>query len=232
MKLSQFDKIVCLCLDRRLNQWEELEKAFLDRGAKPERFVVGKGKVLPKDQYSLIDPMGQPIHHEWDIHSFGLNAYYCYMAHREILKKAQKEGVRNLLLLEDDCKLLENFDEVIDNVEKEVEENNISWDMLYYGSNHSGGKTKKVSNHLLKLLGGTYCFHCVAINQSHNNMLSHLLSMPLQGPFDWLTSRITQPQYNCYAIWPSIAIQKPGMSYVMGSIQDYTEYFNNQGNQE
>ena len=63
-------------------------------------------------------------------------------------------------------------------------------------------------------------------------MIDHLLSLPANGPFDWLTSIHTQtnPQFNCYAVWPNIAVQKPGMSYVLGAIQDYTDYFSNKGN--
>lgn len=231
MKLSEFDKIECLCIDHRRNEWKHIDKQFNERGAKVNRFIVGKGNILPKEMYNQIDPIGISKQKDW--YGFTENAYCCYLSHRSIIKKAKYDNIKNILMLEDDCCLLDNFDEILEKADKQIKELNLKWDMLYFGSNHTWAKTESVSENILKLHGGTYCWHCVAINQEYHDMFQHLLDLPPIGAFDWLTSVYTQKntEFNCYAIWPTIAIQKPGMSHVLGSMQDYTKWFKNKGEQ-
>jgi GR25 family glycosyltransferase involved in LPS biosynthesis len=225
VQLTDFDRIQCVCVDHRRNEWAAMEKQFKSRGAKIERFIVGKGKVLPASAYDQIDPPDLPPNHTWV--GFTKNAYYCYMAHRAILERAKSDNLKNLLMVEDDCLFAEDFDQVLKRASQQLDHLGLKWDMFYFGSNHTWGKTQEVSPNILRLLGGSYCWHCVAINQAHNDMFSHLLSLPGQGAFDWLTSRYTQPNFQCYAIWPNIALQKPGMSYVLGSMQDYRTWLTN-----
>ena len=167
MKLKDIDMSVCLSLDVRCNEWEELDREFEKREAKIERYVVGKGNILPLSAYDFVDPIDIKPSSDWYARGFTDNAYYCYLSHREILKRALDRNVQNVLMMEDDCKIMDNFDVVLGNAFDQLEKNNIKWDMLYLGANHTWGKTKTISDNILKCLGGTYCWHCVIINQKY-----------------------------------------------------------------
>src|SRR5687768_15513582 len=97
MKLTDFDRAVCLCLDLRKNFWRGIDKQFGNRGVKIERFIVGK----QNDQslsYSMHDGPDLGV---W-CDSYSNNARYAYKAHRKILEKAIEDNLDSILLLEDD----------------------------------------------------------------------------------------------------------------------------------
>lgn len=226
MKLTDFDRIVCVCLDHRRNNWAATEKQFTLRGAKVERFIVGKGQVLPKEKYNQIDPVTAPL--SWLGNN--LNAFCCYTAHRAIIAQAKKDGLKNILMLEDDCQLLDNFDYILDQASTQISQLELKWDTMTFGQNIKWGKVTQVSTNLLQLKNGCYCWHAIAINQEYCDMFQHFLDLPPSGPFDWLWANHTQPHFQCYGIWPSIAVQKRGMSFVNGKIEDYTEWLKETGN--
>jgi hypothetical protein len=228
MKLTDFDRIQCVCVDHRRNDWAAIEKPFKERGAKVERFIVGKGEALPRSVYNQIDPPTAP--QSWT--GFTYNAYCCYLAHRAIISKAKKDGLKNILLLEDDCQLLDNFDEVLVQSSKQIRELNLKWDTLTFGQNLKWAKVIQLSPNLLKLERGAYCWHAIAISQENHDMFQHFLDLPAQGAFDYLWANYTQPHFECLGLWPSIAIQKPGMSFVLSSMQDYTDWLKEKGNND
>jgi GR25 family glycosyltransferase involved in LPS biosynthesis len=221
LELNKFDRIECVCVDNRQYSWKNLIKQFELRSAKVNKFIVGKGKLLPKGQYNQIDPLKSAA--GWG-KQFTHNAYCCYLAHRAILEKAKKDNLKNLLILEDDCFLLENFDTILEQVNIQIEQTGTVWDTFTFGQNLKWGAATQVSENILKLNRSVYCWHAIAINQEYNNMFDHLLNLPANGPFDYLYSVYTQPKFNCYGVWPSIAVQKPGFSYVNGYYQDYTDW--------
>lgn len=225
--LGQFKKCICLSLDLRSNEWEELENQVKALDGKFEQFIVGKGKVLPKEMYDRIDDPNQDLG-PWN-RTYTHNAFHCHYSHRAMFEKLKREGVGpddKILLMEDDCRFMDGFQESAQKAQDDIDRLNIDWDLLYLGGNHTWSTTKPVTENLFKLLGGTYCFHATAIK---GRMIDHLLSLPKTGPFDWLTSLETQKKYDCYALWPNLAIQKPGASNVNGQIEDYTGYFSNKG---
>jgi GR25 family glycosyltransferase involved in LPS biosynthesis len=232
MKFSDFDRIECLCVDARCNEWDRIDKEFGKYGTPIDKFIAGKGIMLPKQAYNFIDPPHEKtiVPPGWYSRGFTNNAYYCYLCHRKILERALQDNVKTLLMLEDDCQLMDNAETMLEKASQQMVDQNIQWDMLYLGANHTWANTKEISDNVVQCLFGTYCWHCVAINQQHHNMIKELLSLPPMGAFDWLSSQKIQPKFNCYAVWPTVAIQRPGLSNVLGSIQDYTHYFNTKGN--
>lgn len=219
-KLSDFEKVQCLCLDRRIDRVLQLEQQWAERGISVERFMTGEGGVLPLSEYSLIDP-----------NPAASNTFKCYYNHREMLIKAKKDGIKNLVMLEDDCVLLDGFDSAFENAVAHLNSNNLHWDILYLGANHTWANTEEISPNLLKLHGGTYCLHAFAINNDRQ-IIDQLLKLPFRpdiGPLDLWIARDIQPNYDCYAVWPNLAIQGPGYSFLVQSEQDYSEYFRSKG---
>jgi hypothetical protein len=224
MKLKDFDRIQLLALDERRNLHRGIDQDFARFGGKVERFYVGKGKILDNDKYDLIDTENIESS-TWDTNSFSKNAYHCYVAHRKILQNALNDGVENLLLLEDDVQLLDNFQTNM-NV---LSEKNVPWDMWWGGYNLTWGSATEIHKDILKFNMGVYCWHCIGIRR---HMFKVLLDLPAIGPFDYLTAKYIQPdsQTDCIGVWPVSAIQRPTFSYVNGCHQDYTEYFNKKVN--
>jgi GR25 family glycosyltransferase involved in LPS biosynthesis len=228
MKLTDFDKIQCMCVDNRCNEWKALTKQFEDRGASVDKFIVGKGHTLPREIYNRIDDPSLQIPPGTN---YSGNAYHCYKAHRQMITDARDAGLKNILLLEDDCLLTPEFDEVFEQATNEIERLNLPWDFLTLGQNLTWGKTEQISEHVVRLVGGNYCWHSICLSQKYHDIFNLLLNMPEIGPFDYIWAHYiqTMPEIHSYGIFPSIALQKPGMSYVQGSMQDYTHYFDNKG---
>lgn len=222
MLIKDFDRIQCLCLDKRWKNWAHIEQEFATRGGKVERFIVGKGKVFPKNRYDHIDsreviPTWHPM--------FTNNASHCYVCHRKILEKAHEDKVNNILLLEDDLVIQPNFDEVVAKATQQIEEAQLPWDMLYYGAINRWANTERISENLIKMKFGGYCWHATAINQSLRDNIKDLLSLPPIGPFDVLSAFFFQPQHEVYAVWPPVVYQRPGHSFVCETYLDQTESF-------
>jgi len=219
-KLSDFEKVQCLCLDRRIDQVLKLEPQWESRGIKVERFMTGDGKMLGANEYSLVDEPGRS------------GRYKCYFNFMEMIGRAEEDGLKNILLLEDDCRLLDGFDSLFEYTMAYMNENGIKWDLLYLGANHTWAKTEEIAPTLLKCWGGTYTTHAFALNNEHSDMFKAFRKQNYdyeQVPIDLMMATDIQPNYNCYALWPNLAIQEPGYSHINNSQADYTDYFQSKG---
>lgn len=219
--LSYFDKIICLCVDVRCNEWARIDREFAQYGGKVQRFVVGKGKMFSPDKYDMIDK---------DVPAFAgntVNAHNCYLSHRAILEECRVAGYDKFLLLEDDVTLLDGFGAHLNSVIQQLEEVDPDWDMLNLGNNITWGLASQVAPNLLRLHQDVYCWHAIALRQK---LIEPLLALPEIGPFDLLSAQQIQPKYKCYGVWPVLARQLPGFSSVMNSVQNYNLYFDNKGN--
>ena len=49
------EKAICLCLDKRKDEWEDLQRQCESKGIEFEKFIVGDGKTLDPDMYDRID---------------------------------------------------------------------------------------------------------------------------------------------------------------------------------
>lgn len=221
MKLTDFDRVHLLALDKRKNFWRGIDKQFANHGVKVERFIVGKGND-PTLTYSMVDG---PDLGTWN-NNYSNNARYAYEAHRKMLQSAIDDNLNSLLLLEDDVVLTEDFDETLEVVSKEIEENDIQWDSLNLGGNLTWSTGKRVSSHLIKNLEGAYCFQCIGLKRP---VIQALLDAPPIGPMDFIHARIIQPTFDCFSVFPPIAPQRNTFSYVNGRNEDYSSYYLNLG---
>jgi GR25 family glycosyltransferase involved in LPS biosynthesis len=226
MNPSQYDLLSCLCLDERWKLWKSIEGEFSKRGAAIDKFIVGKGHILPRSKYDHVD--ADEIIPTWHP-EFTANASHCYVCHRKIMLRALSKGAQTLLLLEDDIELASHFDDVVSKASAQLTNLNIKWDMLYYGAINKWAETEQVSENLLRVKFGGYCWHCTGINQQNRNNIAELLAFPAIAPFDVLCAFLYQPTHQVYSIWPPVAYQKPGYSFVCERELDNMHLFGYKG---
>lgn len=220
MKISEYDKIVMLCVDHRYEaEASRVRELVISKGGgELEVFVDGKGRLLPRFFYNQISP--RPIASWRD----GDGAYAHFVAFKRIVQQAKSEGVQNLLFLEDDVIFTDDFDSTLERANEQMR-SLPAWDLLYYGANHTWHPTTELSENILKL-HGSYCTHCVGIRR---NMFDVILDIPPERVMDYMIGTRIHSSHNCYAIWESVALQKPGFSYLNNAPQDYSQLFKSKG---
>ena len=126
-------KAYCLCLDKREGHWLDLKQQCESKGLEFNRFLAGKGKIFPEQEYDLIDgPTPPDLDNFWhygghrnDSNEATLEKkahhYNAFLSHKAIAKKALQDGDEKVLFLEDDSYFTERFDEVVKKLEGEVE---------------------------------------------------------------------------------------------------------------
>ena len=60
-------------------------------------------------------------------------------------------------------------------------------------------------------------------------MFDSLLRLSPYHVIDKVIADTIHHTHKCYAVWPNVAIQKPGYSYLSMQEMDYTDYFKNKG---
>lgn len=213
--INEIDVAACLLLDKRVEYWMKLQADFKKVGIDVAPCLVGEGKLFPNEMYYRVDTPDLPpqylttnFYPSWINKS---NAYNAFLSHRLMLEDAIKGGRKNLLIIEDDVQVEDDFLEVIENVSPFFKEN--KWDMIQFGAYHHNN-TERVTDNILKTKasGG---WHCCLINETIFKLLYSFLPI---GPFDWISEQFIQPNFNCYSIYPSIVSQRSGLySYVEGS---------------
>ena len=224
MKLNDFfDNIYCLNLDFRTDRYEECLLEFNKIGITVERFSAIDGKTVSNPNPRV---------------SVGL--YGLYLTHINMLKDAIEKKYNNILLLEDDVKFIDNFNEHFNEKIKYLPED---WDLFYLGGNHifyqgmftliTGDKSiapnidnYRSLNHELCKTTWTQCAHAVGINGKYfNELLNQIIAHP-SVPIDILYSML-QKNNNTYTFLPSIVIQRESFSNIENKVVNYSDDIGN-----
>jgi hypothetical protein len=222
-----FDEVVLLNLDKRINNQKRIEADIRRLGFKGEfsPFVVGKGKILPQEEYDMID--AENVSAIWDAGPYRnlKNSFFAFRAFQTIIARMKSKGNRSVLLLEDDAIFTDNFSEVLFKAEAGLKEESIDWDLLFLGGNHAWARTEDVNDNLLAV-DGTLCWHGIGLSEStYDTILSWTPDMPI----DLKAAQELHPVFDCYSVWPSIILQEPGVSSVEGKFRDYSEFWSSKG---
>lgn len=217
--LSYFDQIVCLNIDKRYGERERIEREVGKQGGIVEFFLAGDGNRRPIEEYDQIDDPVVPATFNGFPNSY--NAFKCF---QRIIHRAYYAKIKNVLILEDDVEFTPNTSYILERALKQVQ-SVAAWDMLYLGANHSWSVTEAYDRNILKL-NNSVCWHAVAIDE---RLFPKILDWVPLKPIDAMAASI-QPYYNCYAVWPNIAIQRPGRSEVEQRDRDYSEFWSCPGN--
>lgn len=125
-----FDKIYCINLLRREDRKKKCIEQFDKIGLDVE-FFPAIDKLTIKNNSSITD--GQLA---------------CLSSHYNIIRKAKKNILSNVLIFEDDVVISDDILEVFENSKHDIPDD---WMMLYFGGNHLNGLTP-VKNNIHKMV--------------------------------------------------------------------------------
>jgi hypothetical protein len=217
VKFSDYNRTYVLMVDERVGEYDRLSIMLQEQGVFPHFWINGMGRLLPMRYYNVVNDVDIPS--DW---CDTIGAYYFSDNFRRIIREAQEQNLQNILFCEDDLILTDNFKEILEIASPQVPED---WDLLYYGANHSSFEVEHVTENVLKL-HGCYSTHCVGIR---NTIFQQILDLPNWRVLDYMLCHFLIPKCNAYGVWPGIAVQKPGHSYLQGFHADYTNLFKTKG---
>lgn len=192
-----FSKSYCINLSHRQDKWEECVDQFAKHGLVVERFEGVNGDDVQYDGAMKKGVVG------------------CFMSHRNILEKAQREGLESTLIFEDDVEFDPELNKKFNDWYKEVPED---WDMLYFGGNHNVGYITKCNDHLMRATN-TQTTHAYAIREkAYITILKRLQTLDLD--VDVVYTQL-QKTLKAYCFTPRLAWQRPGISDIWKQRVDY-----------
>lgn len=220
------DRAVIMQLDKRLESLPRVQEECQRRlGLQPTFCLMGDGKSGGIFAYDHVDvePPPRTGYPAWVKRP---NSYNASLAFRKVIAKAQREGIQELLLLEDDVEVVcGEVSHLVDRAYHDMTQLDPNWELFYLGANHSFSRTQQVSPSLLRL-NGSGCFHAVCLQR---RIFQVILELPLEGPIDGVVAKYLHPRLHAYACWPSAAITRSGFSYCEGREVDYSEFWGNRG---
>ena len=166
-----FDKIYCINLDNRPDRWRYVHDHFMKFGLKK--------KI---ERFSAIDVRHDPelrMHEKLLKDNFSLLAMCgCMLSHRKIIEYAKRTDLNNVLVFEDDVKILENN---VGNIHKSLTElAKLDWDIFYLGATYLF-TLEAVGSYLINTPKGAYATHAIAYNSSiFDRILEWLPNEPLE----------------------------------------------------
>ena len=139
----------------------------------------------------------------------------CFLSHKKCIKIAKQKKLKYIIVIEDDCLLLENFSKRLENIINFLESYD-NWDLLIGGGFHIcpfhiQGKIKNSTDNLYKTNGG-YCTHFIIYN---NTSYEYFLDQDISRPID----HIWQNNLKCIVPIPFIATQIDDFSDISNNIQ-------------
>lgn len=193
-----FDKIYCLNLDRKIEKWYNIKKKCDKLNIFIERFSAVDG-----------DNINQSILNKYE--KINKYAVGCLLSHYNIIKNAQKNNYKRILILEDDVlfcnNLIEKFSKFISKIN--------DWKLLYLGGTQHKWNDINIKNgyYLAKNVDGTFAY---AVDQSIYNDLLQTDSIN-NRPIDNILWDIQQKYYNnCYVCFPNLIIADVSESEIRG----------------
>lgn len=220
-----FDKVVCINLDRRPDRLQESQQQWTKHGLSVERISATDGNPMNwkhERERSVDLPNVQPT-------AFA-GVAGCIASHTNIWRKAKQECWKNVLIIEDDCDLVNDLQNVFEEKIKEVPED---WDLLYFGGVHEtrGGKftPETISNNVVKC-ARMITTTCYAISERvYDLALDKVFETEpyFHTAIDGYLGAYIQAECNAYAFHPPLAWQRSSFSDIQNGHRDYSAMMKN-----
>jgi GR25 family glycosyltransferase involved in LPS biosynthesis len=190
-----FDKIVCISFNPE--RWEKCLYVFkqlgiADRvtryyGTDPLKEYIKRG-CIPQN----FDPSSHDVIHA--------RRGGCTLSHFNVIKLAKEENCKNVLTLEDDIEINGAASDVLDYLEKALQELPQNWEMLYLGCNPVEGygspaPVVSYSDRLCKVFSA-FTTHAVAVNSNVFDVIIEN-SADMDTIIQWVEQRVGIDVFYC-----------------------------------
>lgn len=198
-----FDKTYVINLDRRPDRYEAFKQELTKYNIKDvERFSAVDGTTILLNNIPLL-----------------AGEIGVLETHLAIIKKCKEDGVKNVLILEDDVYFTEDIhklDEYMNLIPKD-------WDFIYFGGNHIYGSPPELINEKIMKLNFTVALQCVAINHTMFDIIEMILPK-MKKQVDTYYAELHN-RFNAYGFYPNMAKQTTGFSDIQNRNVDYSIFF-------
>lgn len=179
--------------------------------------IVNQLQKINCNNYIIIDAIdGKELVNTTRLTNGMLGLNHTYL---KIYDEWVKESPDNIIIIEDDCVFLDNFNEELLNYMSNIPSD---WEMLYFGGNHNyhvGSQTEKINDYCIKL-NNTYTAHCVVLkNYVFEEFIKNIRSMEIENDVYMAT---LQKKYNAYSTSKKITTQLPNFSDIENRLVDYS----------
>jgi GR25 family glycosyltransferase involved in LPS biosynthesis len=204
-----FEAVYFINLDRRDDRRAKIESMLAKRFSMTARRVAAMdGRNIRWD----ASKMG-PITRYWNNGALG-----CVLSHREAILDAIRRDYEQVLILEDDADISEQFFDTMAKIVLPVD-----WHMIYLSANLSEPVKDKVQDNLYRLRGGLGA-HAIIWHRRAFEQCLQFLSGPY-APWDMFLSYY-QHFFPCYIMNPGMAVPVASMSDIIGQHVNYAEQIN------
>ena len=129
----------------------------------------------------------------------------CLTSHLKLIKKAKKENMDNILIMEDDCIFISD--------PNKIPEFPKDYNMLYFGGNVSS-LNEKYEEKKDWIRANMFTTHCYLINKNIYSILIKVIEENKDKAIDVIYKDYIHPNYNCYILNKMIAHQRTGYSNI------------------
>ncbi len=224
MKL--FDKVTCLCLDQRVQHWEDLERSCYAMGWKLDKFIAGDGQLIAdRYKYNWKDTVNPDVS-GWGYGGLGRkhHHYNAFNCHKQMIEQALSKNCQRVLFLEDDAYITGRFHDVMYRLAPAIR--SLDFDLLYLGwwlaktgevpefeEGYNLDKTCGIFP-VTTNLGG---LHGVIISKK---MMEFIYTFPANNPIDCQLNIMGHNRFKSYYVAPKVIHTKTMMSITEGCIME------------
>jgi GR25 family glycosyltransferase involved in LPS biosynthesis len=216
--MDKISKIYIINLKERTDRWKDcliqLNKYNIENY---ERFEA----IRP--DLKKIDPIQYSKNNLKMDEKYIIGALGCKLSHIEIIKNAKKNSYKQILILEDDFLLCENFIEKYNKIYSDIEKKKINIDILYLGFSIVRKEPfidTSINN--LKKVKSVHTTHAYIINYNfYDTILEELEKCHCEIDVCYANC---QKKYNMYGIYPSLISQRTSFSDITHRNVDYSNF--------
>ena len=201
-----FDKVFLINLDKRKDRLDRCNDIF------EQNNVVDLVERFP----GIVPNPSDNIPYTKDTEKIKIPLYGCLLSHVNIIKRAKAEGLKSVLVLEDDVDFIN-----ADYIDRSVDQlKNKEWSLFYLGANTHVPLNKEDENLLILKKG--YATHAVAYHESFYDYFIENFERRNIPIIDVWLSDYGQEKFKSYCTFPITAVQVSNHSDIHDTFADYS----------